>query len=258
MLVSQLRRRLAAKARTRLTDISILGVVHPQLSPRIRFGLQPTDGEEGLGSARKYQKMEDTSMKKSLFGHSLTLAAVIAFSISASAQQGRPAGVGAGLGGGAGLGVGNGAGANLGANAGLDGNANVGRAGAGLNGSSHVNLASQAPDSVLSNTRLDTSLTAALGKSGVTIPGGKLQTACSGFKNLGQCVAAMHVSQNLNIPFADLRSRMTGSGAVSLGKAIHETAGADINAKAEAKRASKQAQADIQATESVSTTASAS
>src|SRR5260370_33056403 len=27
------------------------------------------------------------------------------------------------------------------------------------------------------------------------------QQACSGFKNLGQCVAAIHVSHNLGIPF---------------------------------------------------------
>ncbi len=111
---------------------------------------------------------------------------------------------------------------------------------------------------MLSNTHLNTSLTAALGKSGVTIPGGSLQTACSGFKNLGECVAAMHVSQNLNIPFANLQSRMTGSGAVSLGKAIQETGGAAVSAKAEAKKASKQAKADIHASESASATSSVS
>lgn len=198
-------------------------------------------------------------MKKSILGHSLALSAMLAFSMSVCAQiQGRPAGVGAGLGGGAGVGIGNGAGADLGANAGLGANANLGRTGVGMNGTSHVNLASQAPDSVLSNTHVNTSLTSALGKSGVTIPGGNLQTACSGFRNLGQCVAAMHVSQNLNIPFAELQSRMTGSGAVSLGKAIKETAGAGVNAKSELKKANKQAKADLRASEKASAAASAS
>jgi hypothetical protein len=36
-------------------------------------------------------------------------------------------------------------------------------------------------------------------------PGTDLQTAASGFKNLGQFVAAVHVSQNLDIPFAQLK-----------------------------------------------------
>jgi hypothetical protein len=34
--------------------------------------------------------------------------------------------------------------------------------------------------------------------------------ASKGFKNWGQFVAAVHVSQNLNIPFVDLKARMTG------------------------------------------------
>ena len=39
-----------------------------------------------------------------------------------------------------------------------------------------------------------------LAKSGVSVPGGNLQSACSGFKTLGQCVSAMHVVKNLEIP----------------------------------------------------------
>jgi len=31
-----------------------------------------------------------------------------------------------------------------------------------------------------------------------------------GFKNQGQFIAALHVSQNLGIPFADLKTAMTG------------------------------------------------
>ncbi len=41
--------------------------------------------------------------------------------------------------------------------------------------------------------------------------GSNIYDACRGFKNWGQCVAAVHVSHNLNIPFADLKARMTDS-----------------------------------------------
>jgi hypothetical protein len=71
--------------------------------------------------------------------------------------------------------------------------------------------------------------------------------ACSGFKNLGQCVAAAHVAQNLGLSFTDLRSKMTGSGSESLGKAIQDLGGPKVNAKSEAKKANKQAQADLSA-----------
>jgi len=60
-----------------------------------------------------------------------------------------------------------------------------------------------------------------------------LKAAESGFKNHGQFMAALHVSQNLGIPFDQLKAKMTGvtvdatgqtttSTPVSLGKAIHE------------------------------------
>ena len=70
------------------------------------------------------------------------------------------------------------------------------------------------------------------------------QDACSGFKNLGQCVAAIHVSHNLGIAFTDLKDKMTGSNSESLGKAIHELK-PDASAKTEAKKAEKQAKSDI-------------
>jgi hypothetical protein len=41
-------------------------------------------------------------------------------------------------------------------------------------------------------------------------PGSNIQDASQGFKNWGQFVAAAHVSNNLNIPFAELKARMTG------------------------------------------------
>ncbi len=66
------------------------------------------------------------------------------------------------------------------------------------------------------NTHLATQL------QGLFPPGTDLKQAASGFKNLGQFVAAAHVSHNLGIPFDQLKAKMTGNSPVSLGKAIHE------------------------------------
>src|SRR5579864_3691153 len=73
--------------------------------------------------------------------------------------------------------------------------------------------------------------------------GTNLQTAATGFKNLGAFVSAVHVSHNLDIPFATLKAKLTGPDAVSLGKAIQElkpTADADH----EVKRANSEAKQD--------------
>ena len=60
------------------------------------------------------------------------------------------------------------------------------------------------PDELLTqNTKLSSNLAALLPS------GTNLQTAAQGFKNLGQFVAAVHVSHNLGIPFACLKSDMT-------------------------------------------------
>jgi hypothetical protein len=93
-----------------------------------------------------------------------------------------------------------------------------------------------------------------------TLTGMPAQQACAGFKNLGQCVAAAHVSKNLGISFACLQADMTGqtptkasacpagtgsSGkAMSLGKAI-QTLSPTADSKGEAKKATKQADADV-------------
>lgn len=84
-------------------------------------------------------------------------------------------------------------------------------------------------------------------KSGITIPGGNLQSACSGFKNLGQCVAALHVAKNLNLSFSDLQTKM---GSESLGKAIQDLGGPNVNAKSETRKANKQASQDLNAAQS--------
>ena len=51
--------------------------------------------------------------------------------------------------------------------------------------------------------------------------GESLSTAAAGFKNQGQFLAALHASHNLNIPFDDLKAKLTGSNSASLGAAIH-------------------------------------
>ena len=203
-------------------------------------------------------------MKTKLFRSTLAWAAVLSMGIFVFAQHGHPGGVGVGGG------LGAGAGAGLGANAGAGMSAGIGHANAaGLAGMGNARLGagmsagqmgSSAPSRVLANAHLNTSLTAALGKSGISIPGGNLQTACSGFKTLGSCVAAMHVAQNLNVPFASLQSQMTGSGAVSLGKAIRNLGGPAVTSKKAAKKAAKtadkQAGADLRAAAHISAQAS--
>jgi len=75
-------------------------------------------------------------------------------------------------------------------------------------------------------------------------PGTNLQQAAQGFKNLGQFVAAVHVSHNLGIPFDQLKAKMIGPPKESLGDAIHALK-PTANAKEEAKKGEKQAKHDI-------------
>ena len=56
----------------------------------------------------------------------------------------------------------------------------------------------------LKNPKLESRLQAMLP------PGATVTDASAGFKNWGQFVAAVHVSNNLGIPFADLKAAMTG------------------------------------------------
>lgn len=74
-----------------------------------------------------------------------------------------------------------------------------------------------------------------------------IATAATGFKNQGQFMAALHVSHNLNIPFAQLKAEMTGADHDSLGQAIHDLK-PTANAKAAVKTAEQQAKVDIKAT----------
>ena len=70
------------------------------------------------------------------------------------------------------------------------------------------------------------------------------EDACRGFGDLGACSAALHAAQNLNIPFADLKDRLT-SGQ-SLATVIHAFK-PRVDSHREAQRAEKQAREDLAA-----------
>jgi len=124
---------------------------------------------------------------------------------------------------------------------------------------------SSSPTALLTkNTKLDSNLTAKLQSKGLLPAGTDLKDACDGFKNLGQCVAAIHVSHNLDIPFACMKANMTGTppaagttcpagtgsgkNKMSLGKSI-QTLSPTANSKTEATNAQKQGDADIKEAE---------
>ncbi len=151
--------------------------------------------------------------------------AVLALSSFAFAQHGSHGG-GAPMGGGMGAGHGMSSGSSMGSSAGR-----------GASGQS--NAGGRTPSEILTqNTKLSSNLQKLL-PQGMTA-----QDACSGFKNLGQCVAAIHVSHNLDIPFSDLKSKVTGTGSESLGKAIKNLK-PSADSKAESKKAQKQANEDL-------------
>jgi hypothetical protein len=92
-----------------------------------------------------------------------------------------------------------------------------------------------------------------------------LDKASLGFKNQGQFIAAVHVSQNLGIPFTELKSHMvtvtpgapgelpTATQTGSLGRAI-QASKASANITTEVERAETQAAADLRITASTTTT----
>ena len=104
---------------------------------------------------------------------------------------------------------------------------------------SHTDMSHASPSDVLSHN------TAIAGKI-KTLTGEEAQTACNGFKNLGQCVAAAHVAKNLDITggFDALKAKVTGTGSMSLGKAIEQLS-PNAGAKSETKKANKQAADDM-------------
>jgi hypothetical protein len=115
-----------------------------------------------------------------------------------------------------------------------------------------------------SNDQLDTSsdrdkkLDANLKSAGVLPQSGSLTDACSPFTSLRDCLATLHASKNAGIDFNCLRADVTGveTGAdvsackgtsdkrMDLHKAIHLQK-PEVDAKAQAKNAEKQAQDDL-------------
>ena len=117
-----------------------------------------------------------------------------------------------------------------------------------------------ATDLLSKNNKLNDALTDALTRKRLIPNGTTLQQMCANFRNLGQCVAAIHVSHNRKIPFGCLAWDVTGKqpgapidtskctaptgGAMSLGKAIQKL-DPGANAKAEARKASQEADSEI-------------
>ncbi len=103
------------------------------------------------------------------------------------------------------------------------------------------------PGEVLSrNDKISTSLTNALSKSGISLPDNKtLAQTCAPFKTLGRCIAALHVSHKF--PTCSL----TALSSSNLGQAI-KGCKPNVDAKAEARTATKQADTDIKDSESES------
>lgn len=149
----------------------------------------------------------------------------LAFSLPALAQRGHGGGPPAGHG----PGMANSGGPNSNANG---------------NAMNHTDMSHASPSTVLSHN------TAIAGKI-KTLTGEDAATACDGFRNLGQCVAAAHVAKNLNITggFDALKAKVTGTGAMSLGKAIASFQ-PSANAKSEVKKANQQASDDMKEAES--------
>ena len=74
-----------------------------------------------------------------------------------------------------------------------------------------------------------------------------LASASQGFKKEGQFIAALHVAHNLNIPFAQLKTELTGEDHDKLGVAIQELK-PGVDAKAAVRAANREAEADLKAT----------
>ena len=164
-----------------------------------------------------------------------------------AAAQGRPGGHPGG--------GGMGAAGSMGDTHGMSGNA--GNSAHGMAGS-HASGPKTPGDLLANNTQLATKL------SGLLPTGTDLQTAADGFKNLGQFVAAVHVSHNLGIPFDQLKCTElakaeycpTGmtvpSKGSSLGQSIHtlKPTLTSSDTKSAVKLANKQAKGDIRSSQS--------
>src|SRR5258708_40093854 len=165
--------------------------------------------------------------------------AVVLYATAALAQHGHNGGGTAGGGMGMGAATGHGGG--------LDNHGNSGSANTDRPASTHK----MSVDGILNKNP-------AIGDKIQSLTGMPASQACTGFKNLGQCVAAAHVSKNLGITFDCLRSDMTGtaplstsncpagtgSKSVSLGKSI-QALDPNADSKSESKKGNTEAQQDL-------------
>ena len=96
---------------------------------------------------------------------------------------------------------------------------------------------------------------ALMSKLQALLPAGtNVQTAANGFKNLGQFVAAVHVAHNLKIPFDQLKAKMTGPNAESLGHAVRDLDPtlSTQTVKSDVKTAERQAKQDLEESQEAS------
>jgi hypothetical protein len=179
--------------------------------------------------------------------------AALSLAMAAAAPVFAQRGVGVGLGAGAGsqtnLGIGVGAGAGAGANArtGVGVDAAGTKVGVGSDAGGHATATSpnrqartaDVASAIEANPQLSSRVT------GMLPNGTSISSAAAGFQNQGQFLAALHASHNLDIPFSDLKSKMTGSNASSLGSAIQASKPGITKKQAndEAKKAEAEAKA---------------
>jgi hypothetical protein len=110
----------------------------------------------------------------------------------------------------------------------------------GASGGSHLSEHAQGKTDFATKIADDQKLSAKL--QPLLPPHETLSQAATGFKNEGQFIAALHVSRNLNMPFDQLKAKMTGPKAMSLGAAV-KALRPDMTA-AESKEAAKKAESE--------------
>lgn len=116
-----------------------------------------------------------------------------------------------------------------------------------------------ASEQLAANDEQEQKLTSQLKAKEVLAPGKVLKEACSTFRSLAECVAALHVSHNLKLEFNCLKYDLTGidptfgksscagppgGKAIGLTKAI-QLLKPEADARAEAKNALRQARGDL-------------
>ncbi len=171
----------------------------------------------------------------------LSIAALVAFTALSALAQGN----GSGNGNGRGLGVG------LGSQVGVHGNAGVNTPPAKVGVETHGSAEARTRVEDRERARRDSNVATHIesnqrlaARLRTMLPAGmSLNQAAAGFKNQGQFIAALHASDNLGIPFSDLKAKMTGEHSMSLGAAIHELRPdmKEHDANEEGKRAEKEA-----------------